>query len=150
VLQLLCVIAVIGDGLVAGVFFAVAVSVLPTLVGLPAGQYVQVHQSLGRGYHPAMPLIVNAATIAELVLTIRTQGGVQVLFAAALFASIAVQFVSHLCNVPINRLVHGMDPRALPVDWRDPRPLWRAWHLVRTVFAGVGLVIVSIAAVQLR
>jgi uncharacterized membrane protein len=145
--QFLSAVALIGCGLVTGVFFAVLVSVLPTLYALPAGQYVRTHQLLGRGYHPAMPLIVNAATLAELALAVISSGERRVLSAVAFVALIGVQFVSHLCNVPINRRVHGVDPDALPPGWEDPRPPWRAWHRVRTVLAAVALLATTVAAV---
>jgi uncharacterized membrane protein len=145
--QFLSVVAIVGVGIVSGVFFAVLVSVLPTLYALPAGQYVQTHQLLGRGYHPAMPLIVNAATLAELAIAVISSGPQRLLSAASFVTLIGVQVVSHLCNVPINRRVHGMDPQALPPGWQDPRPSWRAWHRLRTGLAGVALLTTSVAAV---
>ncbi|WP_449353343.1 hypothetical protein [Streptomyces shaanxiensis] len=41
------------------------------------------------------------------------------------------------------------DPRRLPDDWTDPRPLWRRWHLLRTSLAVMALA-VNAAAVALR
>jgi hypothetical protein len=45
---------------------------------------------------------------------------------------LGVSAVSHLGNVSLNREVKNVDPTALPPTWRDPRPLWRRWHLLRT------------------
>ena len=53
--------------------------------------------------------------------------------------------VSHFCNVPINRQVKRLDPDRLPADWRDPRPLWRRWHTLRTVLAVLALLLNAIA-----
>lgn len=145
--ETLNIVALLGTGTVAGVFFAVAVSVLPTLFALPPGQYITVHRLLGKGYHPAMPLIVNAATIADLVLLITTHGVGRALSIAALAAMIGVQCVSHLCNVPINRSLHNVDPDHVGPEWTDPRPAWRSWHLVRTGCAAVALLSTSAAAV---
>jgi uncharacterized membrane protein len=145
--ETLNIVALLGTGTVTGVFFAVAVSVLPTLFALPAGQYITVHRLLGKGYHPSMPLIVNAATIADVVLLITTTGTAQLLSVAALVAMIGVQCVSHLCNVPINRSLHNVDPDDVPPQWQDPRPAWRSWHLVRTGCAVVALLTTSAAAV---
>lgn len=145
--ETLHIVALLGTGIVTGVFFAVAVSVLPTLFALPPGQYVRVHRLLGKGYHPAMPLIVNAATLADLVLLIVGGGTARVLSAVAFAAMIGVQCVSHLCNVPINRALRGVDPDDLGAGWTDPRPAWRGWHLLRTGCASLALLTTSAAAV---
>ena len=41
-----------------------------------------------------------------------------------------------------------IDPDNVPADWRDPRPLWRRFHLLRTVLAVVA-VAVNAAALAL-
>ncbi|MEV5708055.1 DUF1772 domain-containing protein [Actinoallomurus sp. NPDC052274] len=149
--QVLAVVALLGNGIVAGVFFAVAVSVLPTLFALPAGRYVETHRLLGRGYHPAMPLIVNAATVSALALVFLVHGMAdRLLFLTAGVLLIGVQAVSHLGNVPLNRSLHGIDPERLPSDWLDPRPRWRNWHRLRTALALVALVLTSTATALLH
>jgi uncharacterized membrane protein len=140
-------VTLLTTGLVCGVFFAIAVSVLPTLFALPPGQYVTVHRLLGRGYHPAMPLIVNAGTFADLALAIMRDGPARALFALAFVAMVAVQGVSHLCNVPINRTLTGVDPDAIGPEWTDPRPRWRGFHLLRTAFIGIALLATCAATV---
>ncbi|WBB81503.1 DUF1772 domain-containing protein [Micromonospora sp. WMMD882] len=149
--QGLSVIAVGGTGIVAGVFFAVAVSVLPTLYTLPAGTYITLHRQLGQGYHPAMPLIVNATMFADVALIFLTDGALsRSLFVLASALALAVQGVSHLGNVPINKRLHGVDPDAVPVDWDDPRPQWRRLHRLRTVLAMAALVTTAAAVVVCR
>ena len=146
VAELMSVVAVVGGGVVAGVFVAVAVSVFPTLSLLPAGQYIQLHREMGHRYHPSMPLIVNAAMVADIVLAVIVPGGTaKVLFGFAATALLGTQFVSHLCNVPINKSLRGLDPESLPDDWRDPRPLWRSWHRLRTSLALVALAVTAAA-----
>lgn len=136
----LLVIAVVGSGMIAGVFFAVAVSVLPTLFTIPADRYVEMHQKLGKGYHPAMPLIANITMIADIVLAVLAPTTVtRALFIAVVVLIVGVQCVSHLANVPINRQVHAVDSGAIPEDWPDPRPLWQNWHRLRTAFALLAL-----------
>ncbi|MFC3997692.1 anthrone oxygenase family protein [Nocardiopsis sediminis] len=147
--QALGIVAIIGSGIVAGVFFAVAVSVLPTLTALPMGTYIPLHKELGKGYHPSMPLIVGAAVLADIGLVVVAPGTpVRVLSAAALLALVGVQIVSQFGNVPINRRVNAVDPESVPADWPDPRPLWRGWHRLRTAFALLALV-ANAAAVAL-
>ncbi|WP_216215925.1 anthrone oxygenase family protein [Amycolatopsis aidingensis] len=136
VATVLAIIAVIGSGLVAGVFYAVAASVLPALMKLPAGRYVEMHRELGKGYHPMMPLIVNGAMFADIGLIFLAPGqAARLLFLAAAVLLVGVQGVSHLANVPINRRLVAVDPNAIPAGWRDPRPQWRGWHRLRTTLA---------------
>jgi uncharacterized membrane protein len=133
-------VALIGSGVVAGVFFAIAVSVMPTLMALPAGTYVPIHRSLGRGYHPVMPIVVVAVLVSSVGLAVFAADTVpRVLGIVAALATVGVQVVSQFGNVPINRRVEVVDERALPADWPDPRRPWRDWHYLRTVFAFVAL-----------
>lgn len=146
--QALAVVAVGGSGIVAGVFFAVAVSVLPTLYTMPAGNYIVLHRRLGEGYHPSMPLIVNATMVADVALIFLTDGALaRSLYVVASLLALSVQGVSHLGNVPINKRLHGVDPDAVPNDWSDPRPQWRRLHRIRTVLAMAALIVTAAAGV---
>ncbi|MDW4905914.1 DUF1772 domain-containing protein [Streptomyces sp. ADMS] len=150
-IELLSTAAVIGSGIVAGVFFAVAVSVLPAVQTLPADRYVDLHRKLGEGYHPVMPLVVTAGVLADAVLLFVASGAAaRTLFGVALLALVGVQLVSQFGNVPINKRVHALDPGAIPADWQDPREPWRAWHRLRTAFALTALACNALAVALLR
>lgn len=143
-------VAVLGSGTVAGVFFAVAVSVMPALAGLEPGPYLRIHQDLGKGYHPAMPIIASAAVVADAGLIGTAGDGVRRgLAVAALVALLGVQAVSHLRNERVNRRVRAIDPRSVPTGWEDPREAWRRWHLVRTGLA-VAAFLMTVAATVAR
>ncbi|ALG10906.1 DUF1772 domain-containing protein [Kibdelosporangium phytohabitans] len=140
VVSTLGVLAVLGSGVTAGVLFAVALSVLPALFRMPPDRYVYSHKLIGRNWDPTMPLIVLGSTALDIALVFLVPGGTPRLIAVVgAVLMLGVSAVSHLCNVPINRQVKKTDPANVPVDWRDPRPLWRRWHLLRTVLAIVGL-----------
>jgi len=144
--ELLATVALMGSGLVAGVFFAIAVSVMPTLMTLPSGVYMPIHRSLGKGYHPVMPLIVVVLLVAELGLTVLVPATPsRLLFGAAAVATVGVQLISQLGNVPINKRVQAADEDALPADWQDPRRPWRDWHYLRTACAFVALGATAVA-----
>ncbi|MFE2225279.1 anthrone oxygenase family protein [Streptomyces kronopolitis] len=125
------------SGLVAGVLFAVALSVLPALCAMPPDRYLQAHRLLGRNWDPTMPVLVLGSFAADLALAAWAGGRGRPVFAAAAVLLLLVSVISHFGNVPINRRVKGTDPAAVPADWHDPRPLWRRWHLLRTVLAAV-------------
>jgi uncharacterized membrane protein len=140
--ELLGVTVLLGSGLVAGVLFAVALSVVPAMAAMTAERYVYAHQMLGRNWDPTMPAIVLSTTIGDLVLATVLGGWPRkVLFGAAALLLLAVSYVSHFRNVPINRRVKAFNPERLPADWSDPRPQWRRWHLTRTILAVVALVL---------
>jgi uncharacterized membrane protein len=139
---LLGVMVLLGNGLVAGVLFAVALSVVPAMAAMPAGRYVYAHQMLGRNWDPTMPAIVLATTVVGFVLAAVSVGWARrAMLGLAALLLLAVSAVSHFRNVPINRRVKALDPERLPPDWRDPRPAWRRWHLTRTVLAVTALLL---------
>lgn len=142
----LSVLMLLGSGITAGVLFAVALSVLPALFAMEPATYVYAHQLLGRNWDPVMPVIVLSTTLLDVVLAVLRTGPARGLYAVAAVVMLGVSAVSHLCNVPINRRVKAVrDPAALPADWRDPRPLWRRWHHLRTVLAVFGLLLGGVA-----
>jgi uncharacterized membrane protein len=146
--DVLAIISMVLGGAVAGVFLAVAVSVIPALWEMPASGYIEIHKVLGEGYHPIMPIICTAALGADAALVfLAPPDSSRVLFGAAALLVLGVQAVSHLGNVPINRHVHGVDPAALPANWTDPRREWRYWHWLRTVLALALTLTTAVAAV---
>lgn len=148
VAEFLGVATLLGSGLVAGVLFAVALSTLPALIAMPPSRYIYAHKLLGRNWDPTMPVIVLSSTAADIVLAVAVPepAAARALFAVAAVLLVAVSVVSHFANVPINKQMRTVDPDRMPPDWRDPRPLWRRWHLLRTACA-IGALAVNASAV---
>ena len=143
---LLEVAQLLGSGITAGVLVCVAISLVPTFLALPADRYLEVHRLAGRGFDPAMPLIVLGTTAVTAVLAFEGSGrAVHWLRGTAVVLLLGVSAVSHLCNVPINRQIKRIDPDAVPADWPDPRQIWRRWNLLRTAFAVLALLVNSLA-----
>jgi uncharacterized membrane protein len=143
----LAVLGLVCCGTVAGVFFAVTVSVLPALAALPPARYLEIHQLLGRGYHPVMPIITTTSVLANATLGLVTGGLQRAAYLGALVLLVGVQGVSHLQNEPLNRRVRGIPPGSVPAGWEDPRRPWRTWHLVRTVLALTAFTLNGMASV---
>ncbi|AVZ76397.1 DUF1772 domain-containing protein [Streptomyces lunaelactis] len=139
--EVLGIAVLLGSGVTAGVLFAVALSVLPALFAMETGTYVYAHKLLGRNWDPTMPVVVLTSTLLAAVLALTADDSTaRALFGAAAILLLGVSAVSHLCNVPINRRVKAVDnPDELPADWEDPRPLWRRWHLLRTLLSVIAL-----------
>jgi uncharacterized membrane protein len=150
VADMLRVLVVVCSGLVAGVFVAVTVSVVPALSALPAPRYIQVHRLLGKGYHPLMPAVVLLTLLSDLGLALTASRVlVTTLLAAAIACLVGVQLVSHLGNERLNRRIRAVDADTVGPGWSDPRQEWRRWHLLRTAFAGAVFVINTAVAVLL-
>jgi uncharacterized membrane protein len=143
---LLEVVQLLGSGITAGVLVCVTISLVPTFLALPADRYLEVHRLAGRGFDPAMPVIVLGTTAVTAALACQDSSRtVHWLRAAAVLLLLGVSAVSHLCNVPINRRIRQADPAAVLADWPDPRQTWRRWNLLRTAFAVLALLINSLA-----
>jgi uncharacterized membrane protein len=134
------VMVLLGSGTTAGVLFAVAMSTVPALATMTPDRFVYTHTLLGRHWDPTMPAIVLTTTVLDATLAGLASGGsASSLFIVATVCLLGVSLISHLGNVPINRRIHQTDPNAIPPGWRDPRPLWRRWHLLRTTLAVLAL-----------
>lgn len=137
-LALLDVVALVGGGVTAGVLFCVALSIVPAFNALPIDRYVELHRLVGRNYDPTMPIIVLASTLACALRAALTPGWPRFApFAVAALLLLAVSGVSHLGNVPINRLVKGA--QAHPSQLDRLRRRWRVLHLLRTGLALLAL-----------
>ncbi|MFD9004810.1 DUF1772 domain-containing protein [Streptomyces sp. NPDC059582] len=145
--ETLSVLVLLGTGLVAGVLFAVAVSVMPALIAMTPDRYVATHKLLGRHYDRIMPFIVAGSTVIDVAFALRASGPGRVLFAAAALCMAGVAVVSQTRNVPINNRVKRTGPADLGPGWQDPRIQWRDWHLVRTCCAVAGCTLTAAAVV---
>jgi uncharacterized membrane protein len=145
---LLSVVVLVGTGLVAGVLFAVAISVVPALIAMPADRYVWAHKLLGRHYDRVMPWITVTSVLSAVFLATRSGDGRHAALyglAGACMAGVAV--VSQTGNVPINNRVKRTRPEDVGPGWDDPRLRWRDWHLLRTGFAMTACLVAAVAVV---
>ncbi|XVQ90045.1 anthrone oxygenase family protein [Microbispora siamensis] len=139
-LAVLDFVALVGAGVTAGVLFCVALSIMPAFNALPVDRYVELHRLVGRNYDPTMPITVLATTLACVARASLTPGWPRALpFAAAALLLLAVSAVSHLGNVPINRLVKGAQAQPSPSQLYRLRRRWRLLHLLRTGLALLAL-----------
>jgi uncharacterized membrane protein len=140
------VYAALGEGLVAGTFFAIAVSVFPTLIAMEPMQYLWTHRMLGKGYHPVMPLMVSSIVLADAVLAgLATAGTRRTAFVAAALLMVCVSLISQFGNVPLNKAVARAQAEGIPSTWSDPRPSWQSWHRLRLAAAVLALLLTAAA-----
>lgn len=138
--QILIVVALLGNAVAVGVFFATVLGGVPLLMALPGEQYVHAHGFLATRYDPFMPVTILLTALADLTLAVAAPGWAGPLAGAvAGLLMISVITVSLTKNVPINHWVTEQDPASLPPDWTERRGRWRRWNAVRTGLAAAAL-----------
>lgn len=142
----LSIAVLVGTGIVAGVLFAVALSLVPAFASVPAPEYVRIHQLVGRNFDKVMPPLVGLCALSSAVLAVTDAEHRALRISAVVFLA-GVSLVSQFGNVPINKKVRRLSPDALPHDWHDPRPSWRTWHLLRTSLAILAVVVTACSVV---
>jgi uncharacterized membrane protein len=137
--------AVLGTGLVAGVFFAFSTFVMPALARLPAEQGIAAMQSInvtavGRWLMGA--LFGTAAiclAVGVLALAHHDAPGARLRLVGCAAYLLGTIVVTIACNVPRNDMLAGLVPDALDAAaaWHRYVREWMAWNHVRTVSSSV-------------
>jgi uncharacterized membrane protein len=140
--QVLVPLALMANGIATGVMVSTVIGLAPMSLAVPYESYVRTIQFLWKRYDPFMPIMNALACVLDLALALTvTDPAARAFFGAAGLLLIVVMSISVVKNVPINRYVMSLDPRAQPADWAqaDPRVRWRNWNLVRTTLAVLAL-----------
>ncbi|MCO1580342.1 DUF1772 domain-containing protein [Crossiella sp. SN42] len=145
-MSVLALVAALANGVAAGIMLSTVIGIVPLMLALPYGQYVQLVRFLWRRYDPIMPALNGGVLLLDLLLAaLAPQGRAAHTAAAVLLAAVVLISVSR--NVPVNRYVTALDPAHRPADWarRDPRRRWRNWNLLRTGLATLAFLLNLIA-----
>ncbi|GAA4982461.1 putative membrane protein [Nonomuraea thailandensis] len=145
-------LALLANGLAAGVLMATVLGVVPFYKTLATPDYVRAHAFAVGRYDPFQPACLLVTFVADVLVAVtepRLAG--RVLCAAAALTAGSVVVVSLTRNVPMNRWVKAQDPDALPAGWdmETFRRTWAWWNRTRTWLAVLALVLNSSAAVAL-
>lgn len=147
--------AVLLTGVMTGVFFAFAVSVMPALGAAGPRNAVAAMQAINRKIqNPAFFLALFGAPVASLAAGACYVGLDAALPAAAMFASAALYLIGAMAptigiNVPLNR---KLDRGGTPYDdavstrlWTEFSGPWSRANIVRTGFAGISVLAAALA-----
>nr|WP_294948765.1 anthrone oxygenase family protein [uncultured Mucilaginibacter sp.] len=150
-------LATLTTGLVAGVFYAFAISVNPAFAQLPDGEYIRAMQTINIAIvNPAFafsffgaPLLLPLATIVHR----KMQAKFKWLLAATIIYLIGSFGVTVLGNIPLNdTLAQFRLPGASALQMATARGAfehpWCQWHMVRTVASVAALVLLLIACLS--
>lgn len=142
-LFILTLVAALGCGLVAGVFFAFSAFVMKALARLPAGAGMAAMQSINVVVLNPRFMTAFFGTAAACVLALiasllrRHEAGAAYLLASSVLYLVGTLFVTIMFNVPRNEALVAVvptDPNGARL-WARYVAGWTAWNHVRTAAA---------------
>jgi uncharacterized membrane protein len=142
-------LAIIGIGLMAGVFFTFSTFVMKALGRLPAKEGIAAMQSINLAVVPSLFLAAFLATsvlsVAVVVFSAIRWGESSALLcgAGALIFLLGNFVVTMAFNVPLNDRLASISPQDLAsaAVWQTYLIHWTAWNHVRTISALVSMVL---------
>jgi uncharacterized membrane protein len=146
-------VAAVGCGVLAGVFFAFSGFVMAGLNRLPASQSVTAMQSINRtALRP--PLMIALVGVAALcaglaVWALRSLGDRRAVLtlAGAVAYLIGAIGVTRAANVPLNDEIDRVDASSASAAgaWDHYYGTWMAWNHVRGLLCAVGAALLTVA-----
>ncbi|HJR73348.1 MAG TPA: anthrone oxygenase family protein [Luteimonas sp.] len=141
----LVLLAALGAGLVAGIFFAFSNFVMRALARLPAAQGIAAMQSINvTVLNPLfLGLFVGTALLCAVLAGYGalhvTQPGSVWMIAGGLSYLLGNLAVTRICNIPRNEALARLSPVSAEAEsaWREYLSGWNFWNHVRTVTAFV-------------
>lgn len=138
-------LAVLGSGLMAGLFFAFSTSVMAALARLPAGQGAAAMNAINVVIvNPVFLAVFMGAALVCLAIGVGAvinwgQPGALWLLAGSLLYLVGIMLVTMIFNVPLNDALAAADPASAEGAnlWSRYLDEWVMWNHVRTV-AGLG------------
>lgn len=138
----LTVVAAVGAGLVAGLFFAFSAAVMPALTRRPVAEAAAAMQAVNVAIlNPVFLLVFLGTTAASALVAVTAPftgaSGAGWRVAGALLYLVGAFAITAAVNVPLNEELDAVDtrtPAAGPV-WERYLARWTWWNHVRTVAA---------------
>jgi uncharacterized membrane protein len=143
----------VGCGLMAGLFFAFSVAVMPALRRLPPSDGVAAMQAINRAIlNPLFLFVFVATALVAGALALTTawtwdQGAPGLRLAAGLIYVFGVFVLTAAYHVPRNDALDALDPRAetAAARWTSYLGEWVPWNHVRTGASIASLVLLVTA-----
>ena len=149
---LLLLVATVGAGLNAGLFFIFSVCIMAALARLPAGEGIAAMNAINvviqnpLFFAAFMGTALLAVAIVVLALLNGTAGSALAIGAAVLFL-VGTLGVTIVFNVPMNEGLAAVNPASPEGEalWKTYLASWTAWNHVRTVTSIGSLVLFVLA-----
>ncbi|QUH06015.1 DUF1772 domain-containing protein [Saccharopolyspora erythraea] len=135
------VVASVGAGVNAGVFFAFSAFIMPGLHELPAGVAIPAMQAFNRTAvtAPFMLVLLGTAVLCVVVIirafmTWSTASGRWMLGGAVVYLLAAI-VITVVCSVPINDAIDALTPFSSEAvaSWADLSTRWLWWNHLRAL-----------------
>ncbi|RKN47848.1 DUF1772 domain-containing protein [Micromonospora endolithica] len=142
------VIAAVTTGLMAGLFFAFSVAVMPALAALDDATFVRVMREINRVIQNGLfgLVFLGALVAAGAALGWHLdRPGVRGWVLAGFVGYLATLVITFAGNIPLNNRLDRADPadpRAARHGFERP---WRRWHTVRTLACVVAVTCLCVA-----
>ncbi len=148
---------ILSTGLMAGLFFGWAVSVIPGTSRIPDLSYVATMQSINRAivnplfvlFFIGTPVVLGAGAIAQFRAGDSRRGWLMI--AAATTYVVGVLGVTFGGNIPLNDTLDAFDldtasAEAISAQRSDYETRWNRWHNVRTAGSVAALSLAALTA----
>lgn len=147
-IDVLLIVATLGTGIVAGVFYAFSGFVTQGLDRLPAQDAARAMREINvtAVRAPLMLALFGTGVVALVVLGFAFTGalaaGTWIAVSAAVVYLVGALGVTAAANVPRNNRLaaSGADASLLASSWAEFRPGWQAWNHVRTLTSAAACV----------
>ncbi len=147
-------VGAVGSGLMAGLFFAFSVSVMPALRRLQPSSGIAVMQAINRAIlNPLFMLVFMGTTLVAAALAVSTlwtwdDGGAALRLAGGLCYLIGAFGITAAYHVPRNNVIDTLDPsnEASAAKWSTYLAEWVPWNHVRALASTASLVLFVVAA----
>lgn len=148
----LTLVAAVGAGVSAGVFFAFSTFVMSALAKLPDRQGLAAMQQVNiAAPNPLFMLVLFGTAVVCVLLGVSAArhldrpGSGWVIAGAGLYLVMIVLTVAY--HVPHNDALATLDPAAAgsAQEWRSYVTSWTAWNHVRTISSAAGAVCLAVA-----
>ena len=151
-LLLLKLLAVLGCGLVAGVFFAFSTFVMPALARLEQTQGIVAMQSINiKAINPLFMMALFGTALICLMMAVYSllnwqQANILLLIGSLLYL-LGTVGVTIACNVPLNNAlaIAKVEDLASTKLWAEYLSNWTFWNHIRTIAASIATVLLAIA-----
>jgi uncharacterized membrane protein len=144
--------AILGCGLIAGVFFAFSSFIMTALARRPSAQGIAAMQSINIAViNPLFMLVFLGTGVVCLLLLVEAIGKQQphphYLLIGSLLYLIGALGVTIVCNIPLNNGLAIVQPNSSEAAalWEKYLTSWTAWNHLRTLAALVAAAAFSLA-----
>lgn len=151
-LESIVILAIVGCGLMSGLFFVFSVSVMGALAMLPAAEGIRAMQSINRTIlnRVFLSTFFGTTVVCLVVIAISVwlrQPGWGWATAGAVCYLLGGFLVTAACNVPLNNQLDPLSataPESEP-QWKRYLHRWTRWNHLRTLASTTAVILLSIS-----